>query len=64
MSYQKLDGTVHNDYRFVPDGTYTDRNSRPFSFGKKGSEGKVRKGTVCPSCGMVRSVMNRCDCNS
>lgn len=66
MSYQKLDGTVRNDYRFVKDGSYTDRNTLKRNiFGRKGFvEKKVRTGNVCVSCGMVRSVTNKCDCNS
>jgi hypothetical protein len=64
MSYQKLDGTVRNDYRFMKDGSYTDRDALPRKIRRSGVAGKVRSGKVCVACGTVRSVTNKCECNS
>jgi len=64
MSYQDLNGTVRNDFRFMKDGAYTDRAASPFKFGRSKQVQTVRSGKVCPGCGMVRSVTNKCECNS
>ena len=63
MAYQKLNGTVCNDFRFVKDGSYTDRNALPRGFRRSGPA-PARTGRVCIACGMVRSVTNKCECNS
>jgi hypothetical protein len=64
MPYQTLNGTVRNDYRFVKDGSYTDRAALPRTIRRAASSQTVRSGMTCPSCGMKRSVTNKCECNS
>lgn len=64
MSYQTLNGTVRNDYRFMKDGAYTDRAAIPRTIRRTAKTGTVRSGKVCIGCGMVRSVTNKCECNS
>jgi len=64
MSYQDLNGTVRNDFRFMKDGAYTDRAAIPRTIRRTGTAGTIRSGKTCPSCGMKRSVMNKCECNS
>lgn len=64
MSYQDLQGTVRNDFRFVKDGSYTDRAAAPRPMRRAAKHGQVRSGKVCIGCGTVRSVTNKCECNS
>lgn len=63
MSYTTLNGTVRRDFRYVKDGSYTDRAALPRGFRKAGNV-QERTGKVCVGCGMVRSVLNKCECNS
>jgi hypothetical protein len=64
MSYQTLNGTVRNDFRFVKDGDYTNRPAIARTIRRAGKNVTVRSGQTCPSCGMKRSVTNKCECNS
>lgn len=64
MSYQNLQGTVRNDYRYLRDGSYTDRAAAPRPMRRAAKISTVRTGPVCIACKTIRSVTNKCECNS
>jgi hypothetical protein len=60
--YQLLSGEKRLDFRYKRDGSYTNcPNKRRGSCPEPVPE---RKGKKCPSCGMFRSLANKCFCNS
>lgn len=61
--YQDLSGAKHLDYRYNVKGEYHNfpSASKPF---RKASKQDPKRGRVCVGCGLVRSVTNKCDCNS
>lgn len=55
----------NKNFRFIKD-EYTARSAQPPNhFRKKvATDRNDLRGKTCPSCGLKRSMMNKCDCNS
>ena len=52
------------EFRFNTKGEYHDFPTTPVMRRKKMIKRESGPGMVCPSCGLTRSAMNKCDCNS
>ncbi len=54
------------DFRFLTkSGEYTNRRRKSGKFGRAaGQDPVLRRRDLCPSCGLLRSVTGKCDCNS
>ena len=64
MFYNITEQKMKNDFRYIKD-EYSNRNAAEFKgFRKAKKDRNDLRGKVCAGCGLVRSMMNKCDCNS
>lgn len=69
--------SIRCDRSVFPDPTFFATRSSGGFFGSNGAKptddyrgprrkakAAAREGRLCPSCGLLRSVLNRCECNS
>jgi hypothetical protein len=65
MTYVALDGQIIEDWTYGRDGEYR-RAGGPkiHQGGSRTPAADLRRGDVCPGCGVERSVTDRCLCNS
>jgi len=63
--YINLSNETKLDFRFNRSGEYHNDPSvaKPFRKATKADRNDLR-GKTCPSCGVTRSMMNKCECNS
>jgi hypothetical protein len=62
--YYTVSGDKKVDYRFHRDGSYDNIVVEDSPLRRRKKEKTIRRGGICPSCGLMRSVSNKCDCNS
>ena len=64
-TYRTLDGAVRTDFSYSRNGTYRRPEPSDHPYRRKARTDRTDlRGKVCPSCGLTRSMMNLCDCNS
>lgn len=61
LSQYPIKGKV--DFRYNRKGEYHNLPASNIYPRKKG-KGDTKLGKLCPSCGMTRSLSNKCECNS
>lgn len=65
MTYTTLDGATGADYGYGRDGVYrADGEPRAHQGGSRIPARELRRGDVCPGCGVERSVVGHCTCNT
>jgi len=64
--YYNLQGEKKYDYGYTKEGTYhiVVPGGTPTLRRKQSTDRNDLRGKKCPSCGLTRSMMNKCDCNS
>jgi hypothetical protein len=64
-TYQFLSGDTHRDYRYNQTGGYHNDPTQQGGHGyKRATKRQSGPGKLCPGCGLQRSRMNKCECNS
>lgn len=62
--YYTLSGEKQTDFTYNRIGTYKKPLPSLHPYNKKRIKRETTYNKVCPSCGLTRSAMNLCECNS